>query len=143
MISDSKLSTFARNSLAPDLPWSGEQGRTVKRVISGGAMKDAVQFEFEFADGTRDRFCAAGSDFPKIVSNLRGYQSIVERGRRAGGGQPVDTANPYHASDAYADRVGAMVVIRYSTTDGLPLLIAMDGGIAAKLVQQLERAVAP
>jgi hypothetical protein len=56
--------------------------------------------------------------------------------------KPVDTVNPYHATDVRTDRVGAMTVIRFPTNDGLPLLVAMDENLSAKLLRELERVLA-
>ena len=52
-------------------------------VTGGGPVRHgaAVQFEFAFADGSRDRFHAACEDFPRIVSDLRGFAGLAERAR--------------------------------------------------------------
>ena len=71
-------------ALAPDEPADGRRhDRSVKQVTGGGPIEygAAVQFEFAFADGSCERFRAACEDFPKIVSDLRGFASITERAR--------------------------------------------------------------
>jgi len=140
------------DTLAPDLAPDHEEplggaargpyyGRAVKHVTGGGPIKygEAVQFEFEFADGTREKFHAACDEFPRIVSDLRGFAGIAERTRRASPGRPVEVVNPYQASDVRTDRVGPMIVVRFPTTDGIPVLIAMEAGTAEKLARGLER----
>jgi hypothetical protein len=113
--------------------------------VSGGGPVDfghAVQFCFAFDDGSHERFRASCGDFPKIVGNLRGYASITERAGRASPDRPVEVINPYQATDVRTDRVGPMVVARLPTTDGLPLLIAMDASVAEKLMLGIERELA-
>jgi hypothetical protein len=116
-------------------------GRPVREVIGGGPIHygEAVQFEFEFVDGSREKFHAAAHDFPKIVSNLRGYARIAEQGRRASASKPIEVVNPYHATEARTDTVGPLVVVRFTTTDGIPLLVAMEASLCAKLQRDLER----
>jgi hypothetical protein len=118
--------------------------RTVVSVTGGGpvAFGRAVQFAFAFEDGGHETFRAASGDFPKIVGNLRGYAGITERAARASADRPVEVINPYQATDVRTDRVGPMIVARMPTTDGLPLLIAMDAGVAEKLMLGLERELA-
>ena len=102
--------------------------RTVTHVIRGGPVEfgRAVQFELAFADGSRETLRAGGGDLPKIVSELRGFASITERASRASRDRPVEVVNPYQVTDARTDRAGPMIVVRLPTTDGIPLLIAMD-----------------
>jgi hypothetical protein len=119
-------------------------GRAVRHVTGGGPIKygEAVQFEFEFADGSREKFHSACDEFPRIVSDLKGYAGIAERARRATPDRPMEVVNPYQATEARTDRVGPMIVVRFPTTDGLPVLIAMETAIAEKLVLGLERELA-
>jgi hypothetical protein len=136
------------NTLAPAAPTEPAVERsairTVTRVVSGGPAQfgQAVQFEFEFTDGSRARLQAGCGDFPKIVSELRGFANLTERANRAGPDKPVEVVNPYQLSDARTDRVGPMIVVRCPTTDGLPLLFAMDANVAEKLIRGLERELA-
>jgi hypothetical protein len=118
-----------------------QYGRAVRHVTGGGPIKygEAVQFEFEFADGSREKFHAACEEFPRIVSDLRGFAGIAERARRATPGRPVEVVNPYQATEARTDRVGPMIVVRFPTTDGIPVLIAMEAAVAEKLMLGLER----
>jgi hypothetical protein len=48
----------------------------------------------------------------------------------------------YQVRDARTDRVGPMIVVRLPTTDGIPLLIAMDHTVADKLMLGLEQELA-
>jgi hypothetical protein len=136
------------NTLAPDeLPDETivrDAVRTITRVAGGGPVQfgRAVQFAFSFADGDREVFRADAAHLPKIVSELRGFASITERASRASRDRPVEVVNPYHATDARTDRVGPMIVVRLPTTDGIPLLIAMDANIADKLMLGLEQELA-
>jgi hypothetical protein len=131
-------------AVAPETSGERPQVRTVTSVSGGGPVDfgHAVQFEFAFDDGSHERFRAAGADFPKIVGTLRGYASITERAGRASPDRPVEVINPYQATDVRTDRVGPMVVARMPTTDGLPLLIAMDSSVAEKLMLGIERELA-
>jgi hypothetical protein len=131
-------------TVAPDASDERPPVRTVASVTGGGPVDfgRAVQFEFAFDDGSRETFRAACGDLTKIVSNLRGYASITERASRASPDRPVEVINPYQATDVRTDRVGPMIVARMPTTDGLPLLIAMDGSVAEKLILGLERELA-
>lgn len=117
-----------------------QYGRAVRHVTGGGPIKygEAVQFEFEFADGSREKFHAACDEFPRIVSDLRGFAGIAERAR-ATPGRPVEVVNPYQATEARTDRVGPMIVVRFPTTDGIPVLIAMEAAVAEKLMFGIER----
>ena len=110
-------------------------------VTGGGPVQHgaAVQFEFAFADGSRDRFHAACEDFPRIVSDLRGFAGLAERARTAGPHVPVEVVNPYQVTEARTDRVGAMIVVRFPTLDGIPLLVAMEAYVAETLLRGLER----
>ena len=136
------------DTLIPDaMPEQGvehESVRTVTRVTRGGpvAFGRAVQFELAFADGSRETLRAGCGDLPKIVSELRGFASITERASRASRDRPVEVVNPYQVTDARTDRVGPMIVVRLPTTDGIPLLIAMDHTIADKLMLGLEQELA-
>ena len=47
-------------------------------------------------------------------------------------------STPIRSTDARTDRVGPMIVIRFPTTDGIPLLIAIDANVADKLMLGLE-----
>lgn len=125
----------------PASPSAPQHGRAVRHVTGGGPIKygEAVQFEFEFADGSREKFHAACDEFPRIVSDLKGFAGIAERARRAGPGRPMEVVNPYQATEARTDRVGPMIVVRFPTTDGIPVLIAMEAGVAEKLLIGLER----
>ena len=127
-----------------DLVGGPQYGRAVRHVTGGGPIKygEAVQFEFEFADGSRERFHAHSDEFPRIVSDLRGFAGIVERARRASPGRPMEVVNPYQATEARVDRVGPMVVVRFPTTDGIPVLMAMETGVAEKLLMGVERELA-
>lgn len=118
-----------------------QHGRAVRHVTAGGPIKygEAVQFEFEFADGSREKFHAACEEFPRIVSDLKGYAGIAERARHAPPGRAMEVVNPYQATEARTDRVGPMIVVRFPTTDGIPVLIAMEVGVAEKLVIGVER----
>jgi hypothetical protein len=118
-----------------------QHGRAVTHVTGGGPIQygAAVQFEFAFADGSRDRFHAACADFPRIVSDLRGFAGLAERARTASPDRPVEVVNPYQASEARTDRVGAMIVVRFPTLDGIPLLVAMEAAVAETLLRGLER----
>ena len=124
-----------------DIVGGSQYGRAVRHVTGGGPIKygEAVQFEFEFADGSREKFHAACEEFPRIVSDLRGFAGIAERARRATPGRPVEVVNPYQATEARTDRVGPMIVVRFPTTDGIPVLIAMEAGVAEKLMFGIER----
>ena len=144
MDSDGASDTLAP-ALVPDEPADGRRhDRTVKQVTGGGPIQygAAVQFEFAFADGSRERFRAACEDFPKVVSDLRGFASITERARAASRTKPVEVVNPYQATEARTDRVGPMIVVRFPTTDGLPLLVAMEASVAETLMLGLERELA-
>jgi hypothetical protein len=131
-------------AVAPDVSDERPAVRTVTNVSGGGPVQfgRAVQFEFAFEDGSHETYRAACSDFPKIVGNLRGYASITERASRASPDKPVEVINPFQATDVRTDRVGPMIVARMPTTDGLPLLIAMDASVAEKLILGLERELA-
>jgi len=124
-----------------DIVGGPQYGRAVRHVTGGGPIKygEAVQFEFEFADGSREKFHAHCDEFPRIVSDLRGFAGIAERARRASPGRPVEVVNPYQATEARTDRVGPMIVVRFPTTDGIPVLIAMESAVAEKLMLGLER----
>ena len=121
-----------------------EHGRPVRDVVAGGPIQfgEAVQFEFEFVDGSREKFHAARHDFPKIVSTLRGYARIAEQGRRASAARPVEVVNPYHATDVRTDTVGPLIVMRFGTTDGIPVLMALEASLGARLASELERELA-
>jgi hypothetical protein len=141
---DSESATDAP-ALAPDAPADGRRhARTVTQVTGGGPIQygEAVQFEFAFADGSSERFRASCEDFPKIVSELRGFASITERARAASRVKPVEVVNPYQATEARTDRVGPMIVVRFPTIDGLPLLVAMEASVAETLMLGLERELA-
>jgi hypothetical protein len=131
-------------AVMPDASDARPHDRTVTRVTGGGPVDfgHAVQFCFAFEDGGQETFRASCADFPKIVGNLRGYASITERAGRASPDRPVEVINPYQATDVRTDRVGSMVVARMPTTDGLPLLIAMDATVAEKLMLGIERELA-
>jgi hypothetical protein len=124
-----------------DIAGGSQYGRAVRHVTGGGPIKygEAVQFEFEFADGSREKFHAYCEEFPRIVSDLRGFAGIAERARRATPGRPVEVVNPYQATEARTDRVGPMIVVRFPTTDGIPVLIAMEAAVAEKLMFGIER----
>jgi hypothetical protein len=129
---------------APDDAIDRDVVRTITHVAGGGPVQfgRAVQFTLSFADGDREVFRADAGDLPKIVSELRGFASITERASRASRDRPVEVVNPYQATDARTDRVGPMIVVRLPTTDGIPLLIAMDANIADKLMLGLEQELA-
>lgn len=146
---------FAPDHSAPDLApdhaefpagivGGSQYGRAVRHVTGGGPIKygEAVQFEFEFADGSREKFHAYCDEFPRIVSDLRGFSGIAERARRAAPGRPMEVVNPYQATEARTDRVGPMIVVRFPTTDGIPVLIAMEATVAEKLMFGIERELA-
>src|SRR5262249_42552701 len=118
--------------------------RSVTRVSAGGPVEfgNAVQFELAFADGGAEVYRAASRGFSQIVSELRGIAGVTERSKRASPGRPVEVINPYQATDARTDRVGPMIVVRFPTTDGLPLLIAMDRHVAEKLMLGLDEELA-
>jgi hypothetical protein len=118
-----------------------QYGRAVRHVAGGGPIKygEAVQFELEFADGSREKFHAACDEFPRIVSDLKGFAGIADRARRASPGRAMEVVNPYQATEARTDRVGPMIVVRFPTTDGIPVLIAMEATVAEKLLLGLER----
>lgn len=124
-----------------DIVGGPQYGRAVRHVTGGGPIKygEAVQFEFEFFDGSREKFHASCEEFPRIVSDLRGFAGIAERARAATPGRPVEVVNPYQATEARTDRVGPMIVVRFPTTDGIPVLIAMEAAVAEKLMLGLER----
>ncbi len=124
-----------------DLIGGSQYGRAVRHVTGGGpiAFGEAVQFEFEFADGSREKFHAISDEFPRIVSDLKGFAGIAERSRRASVGLAAEVINPYQATDLRTDRVGPMVVVRFPTTYGIPLLIAMESSVAEKLLLGLDR----
>jgi hypothetical protein len=136
------------NTLAPSEPAEAAVERpairTVTHVVSGGPTQfgRAVQFEFEFADGSRARFQAGCGNFPKIVSELRGFANLTERANRADPDKPIEVVNPYQLTEARIDRVGPMIVVRCPTTDSLPLLLAMDANVAEKLILGIERELA-
>jgi hypothetical protein len=136
------------DTLIPDtMPEQGidhESVRTVTHVTRGGpvAFGRAVQFELAFADGSRETLRTGCGDLPKIVSELRGFASITERASRASRDRPVEVVNPYQVTDARTDRIGPMIVVRLPTTDGIPLLIAMDHTVADKLMLGLEQELA-
>ena len=119
-------------------------GREVYHVTGGGPIKygEAVQFEFEFADGSREKFHASCGAFSRVVSDLKGFAGIAERARRATPDRPMEVVNPYQATEARTDRIGPMLVVRFPTTDGIPVLMAMDSGVAEKLLIGLERELA-
>jgi hypothetical protein len=127
-----------------DLVGGPQYGRAVRHVTGGGPIKygEAVQFEFEFADGSREHFHAHSDEFPRIVSDLKGFAGIVERARRASPGRPMEVVNPYQATEARVDRVGPMIVVRFPTTDGIPVLMAMEAGVAEQLLIGVERELA-
>ena len=129
---------------APEQGIEHETVRTVTHVIRGGRVEfgRAVRFELAFADGSHETLRAGGGDLPKIVSELRGFASITERASRASRDRPVEVVNPYQVTDARTDRVGPMIVVRLPTTDGIPLLIAMDHTVADKLMLGLEQELA-
>src|SRR2546426_12396209 len=87
--------------------------RTVKQVTGGGPIQygAAVQFEFAFADGGRERFCAACEDFPKIVGDLRGFARITERARAASRTRAGEGGNPHQATEARPDPVGPVNLV--------------------------------
>ena len=134
--------------LAPDegreQAGQGAAARTVTHVGRGGpvAFGRAVQFELAFADGSVETFQAGCGDFLKVVSELRGFASITERASRASRDRPVEVINPYQATDVRTDRVGPMIVVRLPTTDGIPLLVALDANVADKLMLGLEQELA-
>jgi hypothetical protein len=130
-----------RAEIPADTGGGPQYGRAVRHVTGGGPIKygEAVQFEFEFADGSREKFHASCEEFPRIVSDLRGFAGIAERARRATPGRPVEVVNPYQATEARTDRVGPMIVVRFPTTDGIPVLIAMEAAVAEKLMFGIER----
>jgi hypothetical protein len=141
MDSDAETDALAP-ALAPDEHADQPRhARAVKQVTGGGPIQygEAVQFELAFADGSREQFRAACEDFPKIVSELRGFASITERARAASRVKPVEVVNPYQATEARTDRVGSMIVVRFPTMDGLPLLVAMEASVAETLMLGLER----
>jgi hypothetical protein len=115
----------------------------VKQIVGGGPIGrgDSVGFEFEFADGTREKFHAAFADSPKMVSTFRGLVSVAERARRSAA-RPADMINSYQATGSQADRVGSMIVIRFPTADGIPLLVAVDDKTCERLQRELDRAMA-
>jgi len=119
-------------------------GREVCHVTGGGPIKygEAVQFEFEFADGSREKFHAECGAFSRVVSDLKGFAGIAERARRATPDRPMEVVNPYQATEARTDRIGPMLVVRFPTTDGIPVLMAMDAAVAEKLLIGLERELA-
>jgi hypothetical protein len=127
-----------------DLIGGRQYGRAIRNVTGGGpiAFGEAVQFEFEFADGSREKFHAISDEFPRIVSDLKGFAGIAERARRTGVGLAAEVVNPYQATDARTDSVGPMVVVRFPTTYGIPLLIAMEASVAEKLLLGLDRELA-
>lgn len=132
------------SALPSDLVGGPQYGRAIRHVTGGGPIKygEAVQFEFEFADGSREQFHAHSDEFPRIVSDLKGFAGIVERARRASPGRPMEVVNPYQATEARVDRVGPMIVVRFPTTDGIPVLMAMEAGVAEKLLIGVERELA-
>jgi hypothetical protein len=54
----------------------------------------------------------------------------------------MEVVNPYQATEARTDRIGPMLVVRFPTTDGIPVLMAMDAAVAEKLLIGLERELA-
>jgi hypothetical protein len=131
-------------ALAPEDALEHRHGRAVTQVTGGGPVRygEAVQFELEFADGSREKFHADCRNFPRIVSDLRGFAGVAERSRAASPDRPVEVVNPYQATEARTDRVGAMIVVRFPTIDAIPLLVAMDATVAETLVRGLERELA-
>ena len=121
----------------------GTVSRAVKQVAGGGPMQhgDAVQFEFALVDASRERFHASHHDFLKIVSDLRGLASVAERDRRSTSSRPAERVNPYQATGSRADRVGSMIVIRFPTADGVPLLVALEESACENLQRELDRAL--
>lgn len=119
-------------------------GRSIKRVVNGQSIDrdQTVRFDFEFQDGSREAFHASCQDLPKIVGDLRGFASAAERSRRSGASKPVEMVNPYQATGARAERVGSMIVIRFPTADGIPLLVALEDSTCGILQREIEHALA-
>jgi hypothetical protein len=144
MDSDMDTETFAPRLSPADTVRRRPQRCAVKQVTGGGPIDygQAVQFEFEFVDCSREKFHARCQDFPKIVSELRGFAGIAQRAKAATPDKPVEVVNPYQATEARTDRVGPMIVLHFPTTDGIPLLIAMEASVAETLARGLERELA-
>jgi len=105
----------------------------------------AVRLEFTFSDGSREWLELGAETLAQFIIRLRTVAETAERARRAQPGQTTELVHTFTGTDVFAgtDISSGDVVLRFATTDQVPVMIAMSKELArattARIAGELNR----
>jgi hypothetical protein len=110
------------------------QGRTIK----GGHF---AEFDIKFTDKTTETIEVPAEKLSMLATFIQTASTVAERMRNAQPGQSISTEVPYHATKAVAGRSidGKQVAVRFATSIGAPILVAMTPDLARRTISLLTR----
>jgi hypothetical protein len=105
------------------------------RVVKGG---HAIAVDVLLTDGKEMTLECRHEILPHVVTAFNEAGVVAERVRMAGPGTTVSTEVPYYITDVScgASVDGRFVIIRYKTSAGPPVIVAIPPDIAKRSIQQ-------
>ena len=120
---------------------------TVQRISGVGQceVKDfghSVQFELMLETGAPQAFVCGYEAMPKLVAGLKATAVAAEKMRNSQPGQLVELVQAYRATGSQTGYgQNRTIVIRFGTTEGLPIQIEMTRQIAEDTIGRLQTAL--
>jgi hypothetical protein len=115
--------------------------RILERTIESGTVKNgsAIQIDVAFSDGSSLSIECPYEKIPRLVQSVMAAASAAEKQQRAMPGERIEVNSPYIATESMTGRSpdGNLFAIRFQTTEGVPLEVAMPRDIAQQTVDRL------
>lgn len=119
--------------------------KTISNVIQASAVDagQAVEVTVELKDGTIETIRCEAHDAPNLVRALIQAAAAAEQLRKQLPGQPLSIERPFRATNVAVgeDVRGEEIVMKFSTTDALPVLVAMPKELAQRAISRLRASI--